>query len=148
MKRTVHLSDDRSDGPRPVSPRRIELYTGGPGHRRWPDEEKARIVIESFAPGMVVTQLAQRYGCRAQQIHDWRRLARTGKLALPVAAGDALPAFVPLLPDSSAPAPASPAAAEACIAVEIADATVRVSGRPGAEALLDVFSALRRSRRC
>jgi transposase len=98
----------------------------------------------------MVTQLAQRHGCRAQQIHDWRRLARTGKLALPAAASEALPAFVPLLPDNSAPAPAAPAAvgAEASIAVEIADATVRVSGRPGAEALLDVFSALRRSRRC
>ena len=73
-----------------------------------------------------------------------------GKLALPAAASEALPAFVPLLPDNFMPAPASPAAvaADACIAVEIADATVRVSGRPGAEALADVFSALRRSRRC
>ena len=150
MQRTVHLSDDRSDYPKPVSPRRIELYTGGQGRRRWPDEEKARIVVESFAPGIVVTQLAQRHGCRAQQIHDWRRAARTGKLALPAAVGQVLPAFVPLLPDNSAPAAPAPAAveAEACIAVEIADATVRVSGRPGAEALLDVFSALRRSRRC
>jgi transposase len=150
MKRTVHLSDDRSDNPKPVSPRRIELYTGSQGRRRWPDEEKARIVVESFAPGMVVTQLAQRHGCRAQQIHDWRRLARTGKLALPAAASETLPAFVPLLPDNSALAPAAPAVAgaEACIAVEIADATVHVSGRPGAEVLLDVFSALRRSRRC
>ena len=111
---------------------------------------KARIVMESLRPGTVVTQLAQRHGCRAQQIHDWRRLARTGKLALPApAAGEAIPAFVPLLPDNSATVPAAPAAAaEVSIAVEIADATVRVSGRPGVEALLDVFSALRRSRRC
>jgi transposase len=150
MQRTVHHSDDRSDHPKPVSPRRIELYTGSQGRRRWPDEEKARIVIESFAPDTVVTQLAQRHGCRAQQIHDWRRLARMGKLALPAAASEVLPAFVPLLPDNSAPAPAAPATigTEGSIAVEIADATVRVHGRPGAEALLDVFSALRRSRRC
>ena len=74
-----------------------------------------------------------------------------GKLALPApATGEAIPAFVPLLPDNSAPVPAAPAAvaAEASIVVEIADATVRVSGRPGAEALTDVFCALRRSRRC
>ena len=146
MKRTVHHSDDRSDGPKPFSPRRIEVYTGSQERRRWPDETKARIVVESLAPDTVVTQLAQRHGCRAQQIHDWRRLARTGKLALPAAASEALPAFVPLLPDNSAAAVG--AGAEACIAVEMADATVRVSGRPGAEALLDVFSALRRSRRC
>jgi len=151
MKRTVHHSDGRSDGPKPFSPRRIEVYTGSQERRRWPEETKARIVVESLAPDIVVTQLAQRHGCRAQQIHDWRPPARTGKLALPApAAGETSPAFVPLLPDNSAPAPAGGAAEreEACIAVEIADATVRVSGRPGAEALLDVFSALRRSRRC
>jgi transposase len=106
-------------------------------------------VVESLAPDIVVTQLAQRHGCRAQQIHDWRRLARTGKLALPApAAGEASLAFVPLLPDNSAPAGVAGESAEACIDVEIADATVRVSGRPGAEALLDVFSALRWSCRC
>ena len=67
VKRTVHHSDDRTDGTSPVSPRRIELYMGSQGRRRWPDEEKASIVIESFALDTVVTQLAQRHGCRAQQ---------------------------------------------------------------------------------
>lgn len=151
MQRTVHHSDDRSDDPKAVSPRRIELYTGSQERRRWPDETKARIVMESLRPGTVVTQLAQRHGCRPQQVHDWRRLARTGKLALPApAAGAAIPAFVPLLPDHSAPVPAAPAVVgtEASIVVEIADAAVRVSGRPGAEALADVFCALRQSRRC
>ena len=125
----------------------MELYTGSQERRRWPDETKARIVIESYVPGTVVTQLAQRHGCRPQQIHDWRRLARTGKLALPApAGGEAIPAFVPLLPDHSTPAPAVPVAQEASLDVEIAGATVHVRGRPGAEALLDVFSALRRSR--
>lgn len=147
MQRTVHLSDVRSDDPKPVTPRRLEVYTGIPGRRRWPDEEKARIVIESFAPGTVITQLAQRHGCRPQQIHDWRRLARTGKLVLPAPTGEAIASFVPLLPDHSAPAPAAPSAAiEASIVVEIADATVKVRGHPGGAALLDVFSALRRSR--
>jgi NAD(P)-dependent dehydrogenase (short-subunit alcohol dehydrogenase family) len=65
VKRTVHHSDGSTDGTSPVSPRRIELYMGSQG--RWPDEEKAGIVIESFAPDTVVTQLAQRHGCRAQQ---------------------------------------------------------------------------------
>ena len=83
MKRTVHYSDDRTGGPKPVSPQRIELYNGNPERRRWPDETKARIVMESLRPGTVVTQLAQRHGCRQRQVHDWRRLARTGKLALP-----------------------------------------------------------------
>ena len=105
------------------------------------------IVVESFVPGTVVTQLAQRRGCCLQQIHDWRRLARTGKLVLPAhSGGEAIPAFVPLLPDNSMPAPAVPVTQEPSLDVEIAGATVHVRGRPGAEALLDVFSALRRSR--
>ena len=147
MQRTVHLSDVRSDDPKPVAPRRLEVYTGVPGQRRWPDETKARIVLESLVPGTVVTQLAQRHGCRPQQIHDWRRLARTGKLALPAsAAGEAIPAFVPLLPETASPVPAGVVAQEFCLDIEIAGATVHVRGRPGAEALLDVFAALRRSR--
>ena len=121
MQRTVHLSDVRSDDPKPVTPRRLEVYTGVPGRRRWPDEEKARIVLESFVPGTVVTQLAQRHGCRPQQIHDWRRLARTGKLALPAPSGEAMPAFVPLLPDHSTPAPAAPVSS---LDVEIAQVDV------------------------
>ena len=148
MQRTVHLSDVRSDDPKRLAPRRMELYTGSQERQHWPDETKARIVLESFVPGTVVTQLAQRHGCRPQQIHDWRRLARTGKLVLPApAAGEAMPPFVPLLPDNSAPAEAAPAsAAEASLLVEIAGATVHVRGRPAAEAVFEVFSALRRSR--
>ena len=146
MQRTVLHSDDRSDDPKLVSPRRIELYSGGFGRRRWPDELKARIVIESFVPDAVVTQVAQRHGCRAQQIHEWRRLARTGRLALPapVDFGEQ-PAFVPVITDAAAPA--STAVLED-LAVEIAGAMVRVRGRPGVAALTDVFAALRRSGGC
>ena len=64
--------------------------------RRRPEETRRALWSESMAPDTVVTQLAQRHRCRAQQIHGWRRLARTGKLALPAAASEVLPAFVPL----------------------------------------------------
>jgi transposase len=125
----------------------MELYTGSQERRRWPDETKARIVLESLVPGTVVMQLAQRHGCRPQQVLDWRKLARTGRLVLPVPEDStAVPAFVPLLPDNSAPTPAALSAQEASLDVEIAGATVHVRSRPGAEALLEVFSALRRSR--
>jgi transposase len=150
MQRTVLQSDDRSDDPKLVSPRRIELYTGGFGRRRWPDELKARIVIESLVPDAVVTQVAQRHGCRAQQIHEWRRLARTGRLALPAPIDfREPPAFVPVITDTGAPASTAVATLEATdLAVEIAGATVRVRGRPGVAALTDVFTALRRSGGC
>jgi transposase len=149
MQRTVLQSDDRSDDPR-RAPRRMELFTGTPGRRRWSDELKARIVLESFAPDAVVTQVAQRHGCRPQQIHDWRRLARTGHLALPAPiGGERAPAFVPIVPDVEAPGPVSPTASAAFdLEVEIAGATVRVRGRTDVGVLTDVFTALRRSRGC
>jgi transposase len=149
MQRTVLQTDDRSDDPKPHAPRRIELFTGAPGRRRWPDEMKARIVLESLAPGAVVTHVAQRHGCRPQQIHDWRRLARMGRLALPAPIdGEPAPAFVPILLDAESE-PGLPAASAAFdLEVEIAGATVRVRGRADIGMLTDVFTALRRSRRC
>ena len=80
----------------------------------------------------------------------WRRLARTGRLALPapVDFGEP-PAFVPVITDAAAPSSAAVATLEATdVAVEIAGATVRVRGRPGVAALTDVFAALRRSGGC
>ena len=128
----------------------MELFTGGPGRRRWPDELKALIVLESLAPDAVVTQVAQRHGCRPQQIHDWRRLARTGALALPAPiGGEPAPAFVPIVVDAEAPRPTLPAASASFdLEVEIAGATVRVRGCTDVGVLTDVFTALRRSRGC
>ena len=150
MQRTVLQSDDRSDDPKRRAPRRMELFTGAPGRRRWSDELKARIVLESLAPDAVVTQVAQRHGCRPQQIHDWRRLARTGHLALPAPVGGELAtAFVPIVVDAEAPRPAlSAASAPFDLEVEIAGATVRVRGRTDIGMLTDVFTALRRSQGC
>ncbi len=73
--------DDHSDDPKPV--RRVEVITGMGRRRRWSDEEKARIVTESFAPGAVVAEVARRHDARAQQVHGWRRDAREGRLVLP-----------------------------------------------------------------
>ena len=128
----------------------MELFTGAPGRRRWPDELKAVIVLESLAPDAVVTQVAQRHGCRPQQIHDWRRLARTGALALPAPVGcEPAPTFVPIMVEAEAPGPALPAASASFdLEVEIAGATVRVRGPAAVGVLTDVFTALRRSRGC
>ena len=87
------MDDHSDDMRRPRSPR-IEVYAGA-GRRRWPDELKAQIVAESFERGAVVAEVARRHGCRAQQVHGWRRLARLGQLVLP-ASLDA-PSFVPLV---------------------------------------------------
>ena len=86
---------------------RLELVEPGRGNRRWPDDVKARIVAESFQPGVRVVDVAKRYDIVPHQLSDWRRMARQGKLVLPVDVvkssciaatppKQAEPAFVPL----------------------------------------------------
>ena len=80
----------------------IEIVRRTRGYRRWPDEVKARIVAESFQPGVRVADVARRHGLASHQLSDWRRQARQGLLALPAemmagVAGDGEPAFVPVM---------------------------------------------------
>ncbi len=83
---------------------RMSVLEGPTGRRSWPDEEKARIVMESVAPGARVNEVALRHGLTPQHLSTWRGLARKGRLALPEAPG-ADPAFAVLqVEDSPAPA--------------------------------------------
>ena len=54
----------------------IEIVRRTRGYRRWPDEVKARIVAESFQPGVRVADVARRHGLASHQLSDWRRQAR------------------------------------------------------------------------
>ena len=56
--------------------RRIELITGAGRRRRWSSEDKARIVVESLAGGVSVSEVARRHGLSPQQLFAWRREAR------------------------------------------------------------------------
>lgn len=87
---------------------RAEVVEPRRGNRRWPDDVKARIVAESFQPGVRVVDVARRHDIVPHQLSDWRRMAREGELVLPadVMGADACaparsdaqlePAFVPL----------------------------------------------------
>jgi transposase len=141
--------DDHSDDLRRPKPTRIEVFAGV-GRRRWDDALKAQIVMDSLAPGAVVVEVARRHGCRPQQVHDWRRQARQGLLAVPgielVSAPS--PLFVPLL-TSASPEPALKAAKVfGDIIVEVDGAVMHVRGRPSSDALFDVLAALRKTHGC
>lgn len=61
---------------------RYEVVETASGNRKWPDEVKARIVAQSFQPGVRVVDVARRYRIIPSQLSDWRRMAREGLLIL------------------------------------------------------------------
>jgi transposase len=136
--------------------RRIEVLTGPGRRRRWSVSEKARIVAETLVPGASVSDVARRWQVSAQQVFGWRREARAGLLALPMAE----PSFVPIVPDmadataaSSGMQEAAPkteracksAAAVPCLEIKLAGAVVRVTSETDIGLLADVLRAVRAS---
>ncbi|BGE86477.1 MULTISPECIES: IS66-like element accessory protein TnpA [Methylosinus] len=61
---------------------RVDFRRSRSGNRLWSKELKGRIVRESLAPGARVADVARKYRIYAQQLTQWRRQARTGRLAL------------------------------------------------------------------
>ena len=120
--------------------RRLEVINGALGRRRWSDEAKARIVAESLAPGVVISEVARRHDLRPQQLFAWRHQARQGRLVLPT---EEL-AFVPVV---RAAAEASPAAASALpaamIEVALGDVVVRVPPAVDGRLLAKVLRAVK-----
>jgi transposase len=110
---------------RPV--RRIEVITGETGRRRWPADEKARILQEAAAPGAIVSEVARRNGMAPQHLFAWRREAkqRASKSGL---------AFTPVVLTADPPPSSSGASSGPCIEIAIAGALIRVP--PGADARL------------
>lgn len=55
---------------------RAEVLAGPERRRRWTLGEKARIVAESVAPGVVASEVARRHGVHPNQLYGWRRELR------------------------------------------------------------------------
>ena len=87
----------------------VEVLPAMKGRRRWPDELKGRIVVETLEDDATVAGVAQRYDLNPNQLSDWRRLARQGQLVLPAADPDV--AFAPLLVGAESPGDPVPAGA-------------------------------------
>ena len=126
----------------PKEIRRLEVITGVGGRRAWSDEDKGRIVTESFAIGANVSAVARRYGLRPQQVYAWRRLARDGTLALP---SEGALGFVPVIAAESEPAP-SAATPPGIIEIEITGTVIRVVPGVDWRHLRDVLRAVKATR--
>ncbi len=69
-----------------------EVITSVQRRRRWSAEEKARIVQETFAPGMSVSLVARQHGIAPNQVFTWRRLYADGALSAVGAGEEVVPA--------------------------------------------------------
>ena len=118
---------------------------------------KARIVAESFEPGVRVADVARRHDVVPHKLSFWRRQAREGILALPFEAmsgpseiGDGEPAFVPLAiavePSETVNvlAPPLPVAVLPVLTLEIGpDVVMRVPGDVPVERVAALVQAVR-----
>ena len=137
-QREHHLVAERQSGAF-----RLEVLEGPTGRRRWPDEVKARIVAETFAPGVRVVDVARRHGLRPQHVSTWRRSARQGKLVLPV--DDGL-IFAPLMLEEAASAASPREQVAGSIELEVGDVMVRLPVDSAADRIASIAAALRAAR--
>ena len=59
---------------------RIDVRVGVERRRRWGREDKLRIVQESLAPNVVVTEVARRHEVSTGLLYTWRKQALAGLL--------------------------------------------------------------------
>ena len=123
--------------------RRIEVITGVERRWAWSDEEKQAIIAESSHDGVVISDVARRYGLRPQQLFNWRNEFRKREARLmcggtpvftPVTIADGRPATAP------AEAPVSDAP---LIEIVLGVVTVRTRGSVDAKALTAVLRAVK-----
>jgi transposase len=136
--------------PEPEPLRRLEVITGTGRRRRFSDEDKASIVEETLAPGVVVSEVARRHGLSPQQLFGWRRQARQPVVT---SADTQAPQFVPAVIEAELPETRvrrrsrSPMrqADHFCgiIAIELAGVTVRVGRGADAKMVATVLRALK-----
>lgn len=122
--------------------KRLGFEVSQDGHRRWPDDLKARVVAETLVPGARVNDVARRYDLRANHLSSWRRMAKDGDLVLP--APTAATDFAPLVVfDVEPPQPVEePEQVTSAIEIMAGAICVRLDSATAAGRLADIVRAL------
>src|SRR4051794_379882 len=122
----------------------VEIFRGQV-RRRWSEEDKRRLVAETFGPVATVHGIARRHGVSPSQLFAWRKLYRVGagiERAVPAARvpGFAAVEVAPAMPPSVADAEP---AFSGLIEIELAHGDrVRISGAPDPAVVAATLRAL------
>ena len=130
---------------------RVEVLGGLERRRRWSQDDKARIVEETLAPGAKVTEVARRNGVAASVVFTWRRQARTVAQVEPrfapvqIAAAEAIEKTSKLLPADDNRVRSVAAARIGLIEIDLGNRRrIRVDAHVDPEALARVLEVLER----
>jgi|SRR5262245_4369303 len=74
------MDDSAPAGSKRCLNERIDIRVGVERRRRWGREDKLRIVRESLAPNVVVTEVARRHEVSTGLLYTWRKQALAGLL--------------------------------------------------------------------
>jgi transposase len=125
---------------------RLEIVETG-RRRRWSEDEKLKIIVESFQSPRQVAATARRHGISRWQLHVWRRSFR----AAPSETAGPQAGFVPatIVAEARAPAPGLAAPSEpGTIEIDFANgARMRVTGAIDEATLAAALRALSDGRR-
>jgi len=127
---------------------RLEVVETG-RRRRWSEDEKLKIVLESLQAPRQVSATARRYGLSRSQLLQWRRSFRVEQKGAAEQQIGFVPAVVALEPEAAEPelAPAGPAGGGS-IEIEFASGTrMRITGAVDQAALTAAVAALVEGRR-
>ena len=115
--------------------------------RRWSEDEKLKIVVESFRGPRQVAATARRHGISRWQLHEWRRAFRAAQTERSGPQAGFVPATIGADPPTGAPplvGPPDPGA----IDIDFANgARMRVTGAVNEATLAAVLRALSDGRR-
>jgi len=130
--------------------RRLEVITGVARRRRWSEQDKAKIVSESLKPGVIVADVARRYGLHRNQLYGWRTLFGVRPDKTPCRQGitepvksdeaDAAPAFVPITVMPETP---EAQGAGGFMEITLGSVSVRLTGPIDPTALRQVLEVIR-----
>jgi transposase len=126
---------------------RAEVRSGVLRRRRWTAEEKGRVVAQAVAPGAVVAEVARQYDLIPQQLSNWIKAAKEGRVMLPapepsVQSAEATDAAFVAVVALRAPEIAG-ADAASCIEIVAGSVLVRVPLGADARTLAAILRAVR-----